>query len=234
MAALAGTVGFLLRDGPPLGPADRPPLDAAPSLRAERIGRLLILGTSLSHGQTWPGRLADRLEACTGTRPEIEVIARPGATSRWGADALAARTGPLPDAALVEFGVNDADLLDGLSAAESHAAHRRILAALPGVSVAVMRMNPAFGPRGWVRTGRERRETAIALQAEAAGAGLLDLPPRWRARWRGAAARRRADIPDGLHPDPAAAAEVIAPAAAALLVPGCTADGPETGRGPAG
>ena len=133
---------------------------------------------------------------------------------------MAGRAGPPPDAALVEFGVNDADRLDGLSAAESLAAHARILAALPGVPVVVMRMNPAFGPRGWTRFGREGREDAIAAWAAGAGAGTLDLAPRWRARWE-AAGGWRAEMPDGLHPDPVAAAEVIAPAAAALLVPNC-------------
>ena len=152
------------------------------------------------------------------------MIARPGATSDWGAARLAGRDGPRPDAALVEFGANDADRLDGLSANRSRAAHAAILAALEGVPTVVMRMNPAFGPRGWARLGRGAREDAIAGAAAAAGAGALDLDRRWRARWR--AGGRRAEMPDGLHPDPRAAAEVIAPAAAAMLVPGCPEDFP--------
>ena len=152
------------------------------------------------------------------------MIARNGATSGWGAARMAERDGPPPDAALVEFGVNDADRLDGLSPAESRAAHAAILAALPGVPVVVMRMNPAFGPRGWTRLGRGAREDAIAGGARAAGAGTLDLDRRWRLRWREGG--WRAEMPDGLHPNPRAAAAVIAPAAAAILVPGCPEEAP--------
>ena len=157
------------------------------------------------------------------------MIARNGATSGWGAARMAERDGPPPDAALVEFGVNDADRLDGLSPAESRAAHAAILAALPGVPVVVMRMNPAFGARGWTRLGRGAREDAIAAQAAAAGAGTLNLDQRWRLRWQEDSRREggwRAEMSDGLHPDPAAAAEVIAPAAAAMLAPGCPEDTP--------
>ena len=137
---------------------------------------------------------------------------------------MAERDGPLPDAALIEFVINDADQLDGLSAAESLEAHAAILAALPGVPVVVMRMNPAFGPRGWTRLGRGAREDAIAGSARAAGAGTLDLDRRRRLRWQEGG--WRADMPDGLHPDPRAAAAVIAPAAAAILVPGCPEEAP--------
>ena len=222
-AGLALGAALLVRAGPfALGPVPDRPRDVPLPERPERIERLLVLGTSLSHDARWPDALADRLAACTGTRPALEVIARAGATSDWGAGTLEARTGPRPDAALVEFGVNDADRRDGLSAAESRDAHARILAALDGVPTAAMRMNPAFGPRGWTRLGRAAREDAIAAQAAAAGAGALDLDWRWRRRWR--TRSRRADAPDGLHPDPVAAAEVIAPAAAALLAAACSED----------
>ena len=224
-AALAGVAILALSFGPPVGPGSGPLRDEPLPTLPNRVERLLIVGTSLSHRERWPEALADRLERCTGTRPQVEVIAQPGAASDWGAAQLIGRIGPPPSAALVEFGANDADRLDGLSESESYAAHTRIFAALEGVPTVVMRMSPALGLRGWTRLGREEREDAIAAWAVSAGIGILDLDRRWRARWE-ATKGWRAEMPDGLHPLPAAAAAVIAPAAAALLVPNCPEDVP--------
>ena len=146
------------------------PGDAPLPAPIEPIRHLLVLGTSLSENQLWPRLLADRLAKCTGILPEVEVLARAGATSSWGADVLNSRVGPHADAALVEFGVNDADWLDGLSKKRSREAHAAIFADLAGTAVVAMRMNPAYGPRGWVRMGRAAREADIAAQAIAAGA----------------------------------------------------------------
>lgn len=135
-------------------------------------------------------------------------VARAGAGSAWGLGAVDEALAARPHLVLVELAVNDADLLDGVPLRRSVANHRAILARLrPGAGVMLMTMSPAQGPRGWVRPRLGAYYAAYGPLAAEAGAGLLDLYPRWLALPRA----ERGLGADGLHPEGEVAAAVIVP-----------------------
>lgn len=206
IAGGAGVVTVLSPAADPGPPADRPlpplPRGAAPL-------RIVLLGTSLTARPGWPDRLPDALSACLPAVPEVVRMAEPGAGSAWGL-AQAGRAAALrPDLVLIEFAVNDADLLDGVSLATAAAQHRALAAALragaPDVALGLMTMSPAEGPRGWARPRLAAHYAQYRSLAAGLGAGLLDLYPRWMARPPAA----RGMAADGLHPDSEVAAAVV-------------------------
>lgn len=188
--------------------------------------RLVVLGTSLTQGGAWPEQLGAALNRCS-TRPvTIQRVARAGADSGWGRDQAAAVAALRPDLVLIEFTINDADLRDGPGLGAARTNHLTLLAALdaarPGVPRVLMTMSPAFGLRGLMRPRLRAHEAQYRALAASEDLGLIDLAPLWdRALSPG---RRRALMPDGLHPTDAAVAEVALPAMIAQVapaVPGC-------------
>ena len=173
---------------------------------------LVILGTSLSVEAPWTAALARRLESCLGVRVAMRVVARGGATSRWGAEQLPQLLGPAPDLVLIEFTANDADLRRGLLPGESAALHREMLAQIgaanPEARVLLLSMNPISGLR---RVARPALQTYLrgyhALAKADPRHGFVDLRPDWQAYL--ARHPEGPAIPDGLHPVPATAAEVM-------------------------
>lgn len=171
---------------------------------------IVVLGTSLSAPpQHWPDALAEALAACRGAPVRMERVAGPGMGSAWGQDQVAAVARHAPDLVLVEFAINDADLLDGVSPAQGWAQHLALVAglrrALPQVRIVLMTMSPAKGSRGWIRPRLGAHYGQYHDLAQAAGTGLIDLYPRWLAL----PPSERGLEADGLHPDPARAARVI-------------------------
>ena len=129
-----------------------------------------------------------------------------------------------PDVVIVEFAVNDADIVDGLRLGRSRAAHDTLVSELralaPGARVLLMTTNHARGPRGWARPRLAAHYALYPRLADRHGAGLADLYPRWLARPRGADG-----LVDGLHPSDAAARQVILPPLLAQIVGGGAACG---------
>lgn len=222
---VAGGLGLVWPDrwDPMSKPAHRSP-EAATRLPDAGPIRLLVFGTSLSARALWPDRLA---QTCAGGSLDVTRIARAGAGSDWAARTLPEVIATRPDVVLMEFTINDADMLDGLSLDRSTTHHRAILSALtealPDTLVWLMTTSPAHGPRGWVRPRLPRYHAMLRDLAAETGAGLLDLTPIWRKALSDPATRRRI-LPDGLHPDPEAEADLILPALIAQVIarlPGC-------------
>lgn len=233
-AGLLG-LGLLMAALPaPAAPDDRP----LPALHLPATGdplRLVAVGTSLTAGYDWPDRLAESLALCLSHPVEIAVIARAGAGSSWavgpGLETLraAVRAAP-PHLVVLELAINDADLRDGVSRARSRAQHGAVLDGLdgllaPGGTVVLMATNPVQGALRHLQRPRLGAYYALYRDLAAArGLGFADLTTRWRTALAAAPAPL---LPDGLHPDPAAARAVIVPAmtgliAAAFGVQGCT------------
>jgi lysophospholipase L1-like esterase len=189
------------------------PLPERP-LPAARL-QIVALGTSLTKNGVWPEGVADRLSRCLGVAVGVDRVAGVGANSDWGLGQVTEVAALKPDLALVEFAVNDADLLDGTSLGRSRQNLRGIIAALrearPGIAIALTATNPAHGPRGWLRPFLRRYSETLRVTAVAEGVGFFD----GRARWQNDL--RSGDIPDGLHPASAAEDRVIAPALATYL-----------------
>jgi lysophospholipase L1-like esterase len=188
--------------------------------------RLVVLGTSLTANSRWPDLLAEELAGCSGRQVQAVRIARAGANSAWGRQEVGAVLAAGPALVLVEFAINDADVLDGLSLAQARQNHLGILGELtvaqPGLPVFLMTMNRAAGLRGAVRPWLGAHYAQYRQIAETAEVGLIDLAPLWASAM--AADTAGTLLPDGLHPTEAAVAQVALPAIAELvgdLVPGC-------------
>ena len=188
---------------PPTDIADRPlaPLPDGPLT-------IVAFGTSLTARNDWPRALEETLTACLDREVTVASVALPGAGSAWGLEAVGEVIARAPDLVLMEFAINDADMRDGVSLAVASDQHREILnrlvEALPRVQILLMTMSHAHGLRGWTRPFLSGHYAQYRDLAEAHGAGLLDLYPRWL----GAPAQVRR-FEDGLHPDDAQVRAVL-------------------------
>ena len=184
---------------------------------ADRPLRLTVMGTSLTHDEIWPDRLGDVLSDCLAQPVTVSEVAKSGAAVDWALTAVDAVTETDPDVILVEFSINDADVLDGHSLTRSRQMHEALIAGLragsPEAAVVLVTMSPAHGIRRMIRPRLGTYYWEYRTLAEAQETGLIDLYPRWLALPRSA----RGLAEDGLHPDQQVAAEVIAPAASEVL-----------------
>lgn len=206
MAALAAAL-FLLPDLSRL--PDRPlPPRAVP----REVLRIVAFGTSLTVRAVWPERLAEALSRCVPGGVTVARVAAPGVNSGWALAHLEEVAAARPHLVIAEFAVNDADLADGLwpgrSRANHHALVRQLAALDDPPAVLLVATSPVSGLAQWLkRPLLPLYQAAYADIAAAGGAGFLNATARWKAL--NDPARY---LPDGLHPDPAAEAEVIVPA----------------------
>ncbi|WP_194743699.1 SGNH/GDSL hydrolase family protein [Thermaurantiacus tibetensis] len=180
-----------------------------------------MVGTSLTARGDWPFQLGEALAACRGGPVVVERLARPGATSAWGRDALAARLaapGPPPTLALIEFTVNDARLHAGVPLARSraHAGKMTALVRGRGGLPVLVTMSPVHGLALLRRPAVAAYRRAWAGVAAAAGAGHVDTVPAFAVAER---RELREAIPDGIHPTDAAMRARLVPALTAVLEP---------------
>ena len=201
-------------------PSSPPPQPDAP--------HVVAFGTSLTAGQRWPDALSERLTRCLDRPVRVSVLARAGAGSDWALTEIAALKALAPDLVVMEFAINDADLFDGLTLAQSAENHRQMLGALAGLPVVMMSTNPVEGLQ---RLKRPRLARYFGLYPELStefDVTFLNLTARWAA-----AVRRLGPLPDGLHPtlDQAAAIypETLAPVIGDMLF-GAGACGPSPDR----
>jgi lysophospholipase L1-like esterase len=174
--------------------------------------RIVALGTSLTARGGWSEPLAAALSRCEGKPVSVTLIALPGATSSWGRRQIERVLAAGPDLVLIEFAVNDAAIHNFVSLAQSRENIRAIIAALRRQQrppkIHLMRMNPVHGAKAWLRPSLASYEAAHRDMAREQGAGFIDHRAAWS---RVSEADRERLIPDGLHPDPREAGEIIVP-----------------------
>jgi len=196
-------------------PQDRPlsePLDAGDALR------IVVLGTSLTANYDWPEILENRLDTCLPNGVEVHVIAAAGQNASWGLKQVDRIVAVAADVVVIEFAINDADILDGLSLGQAAADYDALIDGLRArgdqPAIVLMTMSPTRGLRGMMRPRLGRHYAQYRDLAQAKDVGLVDLYPRWRTLPRSSRGLER----DGLHPDPHIAAQVIVPVLAEYLV----------------
>ncbi len=160
----------------------------------------VAFGTSLTERARWPATLGSGLARCGFRQVDVTVRARAGAGSAEGL-ALVGSEGPGPyHLALVEFAVNDADLLDGVSRQRSLDTTRAIVRAIrahhPGIAVVLVTTNPVAGLQRLKRPRLMEYDDLYLRLAEEEGVSLFDGAARW------AGVDRAVALPDGLHPEP--------------------------------
>ena len=174
---------------------------------------MAAVGTSLTQRGSWAETLARSMASCVEAAVTVERFAAAGRGSDWGVAQLDRIISARPTIVLVEFAINDADVLDGVSLSTSRKNHEEIVdrlrAADPAIAVFLVTTNPVHGPRGWVRPYLTEYYRLYRDIAQTKAVGLIDLYPVWRTAL--AADDRDRLIPDGLHPTEAAFTRVALP-----------------------
>ena len=181
----------------------------APMELPDRPLKIVYFGTSLTANYDWPEALGAQLSGCLGDTVQGTKIAQPGAGSAW-AEAQTHRVlgEPLADLVLLEFAINDADILDGAFPSEGLATHRRIIediqSASPAPQIVLMTMSPAHGLRGLARPLLPVHYDNYRTLAQEYDLALSD----HYSRWLELPAEERS-FDDGLHPPEGQPSEVM-------------------------
>lgn len=199
----------------------RPDLTSIPSrpmaVRAlpDRPVRIVALGTSLTLRAVWPDRLGPLLAGC-GIRVDVIRIAKAGAASDWGVGMLDRLTAERPDIVIVEFSVNDADIVDGLWPWASRANVEKIAGAVTGMpgqpQVLLVSTAPVVGiAQAMKRPFLAYHQAQYGRIADERALGFLNGTALWRQAGLDGA------LPDGVHPDPEREAQVMLSALAGAI-----------------
>jgi acyl-CoA thioesterase-1 len=199
-----------------LSSSDAVPAQDCPLMQAFRV---VSFGTSLSAGGGWQADLCARLQSELGRDVEVLIHAKPGASSAWGVETVAKVAALDPDLVLLEFAINDASLLRGVSLGQSRTNLARMVTALqseaPGRQIMLMTMSPAFGLKRMVRPLLSHYYGLCRQVATDLDLTFIDLGSEWA---KLPAGELRRAIPDNLHPTPEAARNVIVPPLAEAIV----------------
>lgn len=226
-AITAGSLAFSVSRGFAAGEAapagHRQPREAAP-LKPGQPLHILIVGTSVTARGTWPAELQQALGPCRPEGITVERLARAGANSAWGEEALARRLekppagAARPDIIILEFAGNDARLVRGMSLATADTRHRRMIATVraEGAVPWLATMSRTFGRERLERPWHPVYQARYRTLADQLGAGLVDSSPDWDAFSR---QEIEALIPDGAHFTAEAARRLILPAFVTALSP---------------
>lgn len=179
---------------------------------------IVTFGTSVTKNGGWQRQLEAALSDCLKRAVSTVIVAKVGETTRWALTQLDAVEKAKPDIVLVEFAGNDASLHRGFSLSESASNMEKVLKRLqaldPAPRLVVMGMNPGHGPRYWIRSWLPQYVAAHRDVAVRLGVEFVDHRPNWEALPPDVLKRA---IPDGIHPDPAVAAQIIVPTLVRLL-----------------
>ena len=178
--------------------------------------RIVALGTSLTATSLWTEELRRRVERGINHEVHLCVIARSGATSRWGLAQASRLSSTRPDVLTIEFAANDANVRHLLPVSESSRNHVSLIDiarhVLPAVKIFLLAVSPTWGARGfWIRPRLSRYHRLYASLAQADGISFVDCRAAWNV------STIRATVPDGLHPTPDGMTRIVAPAVASAI-----------------
>lgn len=183
----------------------------------DRALTVVVFGTSLGKRAEWTKGLRDELADCLGTDVDLTIHARGGANSTDGLSSISDLGRNLPDVALIEYAMNDADIVDGVSLHTSIINHRRMIAALRtdrrDVAVVLIATNPVRGLQNLKRPRLKEYYAALADLAGQEEVSFFDGTARWTKR-----DLVKTGLPDGIHPDPAVEANIYVPSVTKLVL----------------
>ncbi|MDH5797745.1 MAG: SGNH/GDSL hydrolase family protein [Paracoccaceae bacterium] len=161
-----------------------------------------VMGTSLSANSSWPESLTEKLSECLVRDVQLFRFASAGANSNWGVFQVDAVKNVSPHVVLIEFAINDADILDGTGLSRSRQNHTNMIDSLlqDGAEplVVLLSVSPARGLRSITRPTIARYYTAYRDLAARDRVAMADLAPLWQEIVE---RRDLAElIPDGIHP----------------------------------
>jgi len=180
--------------------------------------RVVTYGTSLTASGKWQAALQTELQRCWGRDVAVLNRAAGGKGSNWGLANVEKVAEAQPDFAIVEFAINDARLKGGSSLDTSRQQTRAIVdaikAAQPKAKVFLMITPMVRGERAKLRPSLADYHQMYRDLASEGVAGLIDNQRAW-------SDIPDADIPDGVHPTPAAHRAVTVPGIVHAIAPDC-------------
>ena len=182
---------------------------------------VVVFGTSLTAGGAWVGLMKDYL---VGKYPGLVTVyneAGSGHSSVWGLANIHNVTRHAPDAALIEFAMNDAyypereGYTEGVSIDTSRANLRRIVdsikASNPACEIFLQTMDVCLGIHRIRRPLLESYYDGYRKEAAAGKFTLIDHMPKWKALVDWDTASYVAWLPDSIHPGAEASAAITLP-----------------------
>jgi acyl-CoA thioesterase I len=190
----------------------------APVENIELSMRVVVFGTSLTARAKWPDDLQRSLSQCIGEPVKVQKIARGGATTEWAVGQIDRVVALAPNIVLIEMYANDAAIHNFIMPSTSRANFATILDTLkrelPTVRIVMLKMNPIFGVRSWIRPFSDLYTSGHADEVAKRHLEFLDLTDAWKSAGISDLA---AAMPDGLHPNPAIASDIITPVLSTYL-----------------
>lgn len=187
---------------------------------AENRLKVVAFGTSLTARALWPEQLEQLLKTCTDRDVTVTKVARAGATSDWAVKNVASVVAEKPDVVVIEFYINDAALNRAMLPSTSKENFSRILATLrsdlPEARVIAIVAHPPWGVSNWVRPFLRSYIAAHLDVAAALDLEVIDFTSQWSAF---SSQSLEQLVPDGLHADPSAEAELMVPVLANAIAP---------------
>lgn len=182
--------------------------------------KVVAFGTSFTSRALWPEQLEQLLTECTDQDVSVTKVARAGATSDWALKNLASVVAEKPDVVVIEFYINDAALNRAMLPSTSSENISKILKTLrsdlPNARVIVIVAHPPWGVSNWARPFLQSYISAHLDAAAALDLEVIDFSAKWAAFPRRSLEQL---IPDGLHADPSAEAELMVPVLANAIAP---------------
>lgn len=188
------------------------------NLQAGKAQTVVAFGTSLSSNifSSWFRQLDEDLERLYPGQATLLDRAFGGATSDWGVEHLdALLLNEAPDTVFIEFGINDAKLVNmvSLGQAEWNLLNMldRIQAALPNCEIILMTMNPPRGPNLAGRRDYGAYYQMYRDVAERRRLKLIDHEPNWDELLATDPALFNQYIADTIHPTEEGSLAIITP-----------------------
>lgn len=178
--------------------------------------KIVVYGTSLTANSAWPAELQTALRQAYRSKAEVVNAAGGGKDSRWGLRNLEKRViRERPDTVFIEFTINDALITSHLGVSESMSNLEQMIETIrekrPYCDVIVMIMNPPTGEALEQRPQIREYESGYRRVAERTHCRIIDFSRTWRNLVTRSPQLWQSYAPDGLHPNSAAAREVILP-----------------------
>ncbi|WP_422446284.1 MULTISPECIES: SGNH/GDSL hydrolase family protein [unclassified Endozoicomonas] len=174
--------------------------------------RIAAIGTSLTRYGEWLPTLSEQMYKSYGISISYQNYGFPGKNIKYGLSKLDNILDSKADIYLIEFSVNDADLLKGVTLSESRELTstfvQNIKIEYPNAKIILMKMNPVFGLRKWMRP---RLESFYDLYDDLADDGNVDILDFYSVWQQKSYKKLNLNIPDGVHPTQESTIEVMIP-----------------------
>ena len=197
-------------------PASAKPAHFITALEQNQKQTIVVYGTSLTANSAWPGTLTSTLKKKYGGRVKMINAAKGGMDSRWGLTNVSNRViRKQPDVVFIEFTINDALQASLLSVRESLWNLKTMIGMIhaerPGCEIILMIMSPPTGEPFYQRPHYQDYAAGYRQLARKNKWQLIDFTTTWQQIIKRTPTLWNSYAPDGLHPTPQAARDVILP-----------------------